>query len=60
MMGGTGLPLECDVLCPFQLLPTDGMIRKHSHVKIGRYHQVTPVGWQGATSFPDPSPCSVL
>ncbi|XP_067391770.1 ATP-binding cassette sub-family F member 2 isoform X2 [Emydura macquarii macquarii] len=21
------------------LLPTDGMIRKHSHVKIGRYHQ---------------------
>lgn len=24
-----------------QLLPTDGMIRKHSHVKIGRYHQVT-------------------
>lgn len=24
---------------PFQLLPSDGMIRKHSHVKIGRYHQ---------------------
>uniref|UniRef100_A0A8D2JBA2 ABC transporter domain-containing protein n=1 Tax=Varanus komodoensis TaxID=61221 RepID=A0A8D2JBA2_VARKO len=23
-----------------ELLPTDGMIRKHSHVKIGRYHQV--------------------
>lgn len=23
-----------------QLLPSDGMIRKHSHVKIGRYHQV--------------------
>nr|XP_055063401.1 ATP-binding cassette, sub-family F, member 2b isoform X2 [Misgurnus anguillicaudatus] len=22
-----------------ELLPTDGMIRKHSHVKIGRYHQ---------------------
>ncbi|XP_039382463.1 ATP-binding cassette sub-family F member 2 isoform X4 [Mauremys reevesii] len=25
------------------LLPTDGMIRKHSHVKIGRYHQVSPI-----------------
>lgn len=32
-----------------QLLPTDGMIRKHSHVKIGRYHQVnkTCSGWNG-------------
>uniref|UniRef100_A0A452UMG5 ATP binding cassette subfamily F member 2 n=1 Tax=Ursus maritimus TaxID=29073 RepID=A0A452UMG5_URSMA len=26
-----------------ELLPTDGMIRKHSHVKIGRYHQVSPI-----------------
>lgn len=26
--------------CLLKLLPTDGMIRKHSHVKIGRYHQV--------------------
>lgn len=33
-------PLADLCFCLSQLLPTDGMIRKHSHVKIGRYHQV--------------------
>lgn len=34
------LSSEYSILFFVQLLPTDGMIRKHSHVKIGRYHQV--------------------
>ena len=23
----------------FQLIPTEGMVRRHNHLKIGRYHQ---------------------
>lgn len=37
---------------PFlQLLPSDGMIRKHSHVKIGRYHQVKLTRLQNSCVF---------
>lgn len=38
--GGGGGGSQSLPVCPPQLLPSDGMIRKHSHVKIGRYHQV--------------------
>lgn len=24
---------------PLQLIPTEGMVRRHNHLKIGRYHQ---------------------
>ncbi|KAF6776483.1 hypothetical protein AHF37_03650 [Paragonimus kellicotti] len=28
---------------PGKLDPTDGLVRRHSHVRIGRYHQVCPI-----------------
>lgn len=28
------------VLNSLQLDPTDGLVRRHSHVRMGRYHQV--------------------
>ena len=41
-----------------ELIPTDGLIRRHSHLKIGRYHQVCdtlPLLWNG-TPTPRPGP----
>ncbi|KAK6743819.1 hypothetical protein RB195_010863 [Necator americanus] len=37
---GAGKSTLLKLLCS-DVMPTDGLIRRHSHVKIGRYHQVT-------------------
>ena len=36
---GSGKSTLLKLLCS-DVMPTDGLIRRHSHVKIGRYHQV--------------------
>ena len=36
---GAGKSTLLKLLCA-DVMPSDGLIRRHSHVKIGRYHQV--------------------
>ncbi|EYB89905.1 hypothetical protein Y032_0226g2769 [Ancylostoma ceylanicum] len=40
---GAGKSTLLKLLCS-DVMPTDGLIRRHSHVKIGRYHQALPAG----------------
>ena len=41
-LAGAGKSTLMKLLCD-DLNPTDGLIRKHSHLRIARFHQVRPV-----------------